>query len=303
MAVKKKNVSIVKQAKPLDHLVLPVTNLEIARERLSQLGFSVAPDARHPFGTENCCVFFKDDTYLEPLAIGHRETCEAAALKGNEFVRRDQAFRFRKGHEGFSGLVFGTQDAEKDHKHFVKEGISAGKMLKFMRDVDDGNGNISKAGFKLAFASDLRSPDSFFFTCERVNPPVVDKAKLQKHKNGALGIKEVILSEPVPSDFQYILQEVINQREVNSHSFGMDIQTANANVGVYNAAGLNAYFGIKKGCHSRGLRFRGYVIGVRNLEKCEAFLKKSKIKTKMVANRLIVEPALGQSCLIAFEKA
>jgi hypothetical protein len=29
----------------------------------------VAADARHPFGTENACVFFADGTYLEPLAL------------------------------------------------------------------------------------------------------------------------------------------------------------------------------------------------------------------------------------------
>ncbi|MBL1406904.1 MAG: lactoylglutathione lyase [Hyphomicrobiales bacterium] len=291
----------VRDIRPVDHLVLPVTNLEIARERLTSLGFTVAPDAKHPFGTENACVFFKDDTYLEPLAIDHRETCEKAALKGNVFVERDQAFRFRKGHEGFSAVVFGSKDSDGDHKQFKKHGMSAGKMLKFMRDVDDGNGNISQAGFKLAFAGDLRSPDSFFVTCERINPPVVDKKKLQKHKNGAVSIKEVVLSEAVPSDFQYILQEVINQREVNSHSFGMDIKSANANIAVYTGEGLKAWFGMSKGCHSRGLRLRAFVIGVRDLEKTEAFLKKSKIKAKTIAGRLVVDHAAGQGCVIAFE--
>ena len=39
--------------RPLDHLVLPVDTLTQARRRLSNLGFTVADDARHPFGTEN----------------------------------------------------------------------------------------------------------------------------------------------------------------------------------------------------------------------------------------------------------
>lgn len=293
----------VRQVRPIDHLVLPVTNLEIARERLSTLGFTVAPDAQHPFGTENCCVFFKDDTFLEPLAIGHRETCEAAALKGNVFVERDQAYRFRKGNEGFSAIVMGTNDADADHKQFRKLNISAGKILSFLRDVDDGNGKISKAGFKLAFASDLRSPDSFFFTCERVNPPKIDKSKLQKHKNGALGISEIVLSEINPTDFQYVLQEVLNQREVDSHSFGMDLKSANANVAVYTPAGLKSYFGIKRPCHSRGLRFRAFVVKVKSLKKTEAVLKKSKVKFAKIAGRLIVDHSDGQGCVIAFEEA
>ena len=52
--------------RPLDHLVLPTRSLEIARQRLSALGFVVAPTGVHPFGTENACVFFAGGTYLEP---------------------------------------------------------------------------------------------------------------------------------------------------------------------------------------------------------------------------------------------
>ncbi|TIX70312.1 MAG: VOC family protein, partial [Mesorhizobium sp.] len=58
------------QAHPLDHLVLPTARLDAARVRLGSLGFVVAPTGIHPFGTENCCVFFADGTYLEPLAVG-----------------------------------------------------------------------------------------------------------------------------------------------------------------------------------------------------------------------------------------
>ena len=57
-------------ARPLDHLVIPVTDLKAARSRLTRLGFTVAAEARHPFGTENACVFLADKTYLEPLAVG-----------------------------------------------------------------------------------------------------------------------------------------------------------------------------------------------------------------------------------------
>lgn len=110
--------------RPVDHLVLPVVDLDTARQRLEALGFTVAPSAQHPFGTENACVFFSDNTYLEPLAIAQRETCETEARNGNVFVARDQAYRFRNGQDGFSALVMGTQDAGADHKEFVRSGIS-----------------------------------------------------------------------------------------------------------------------------------------------------------------------------------
>jgi hypothetical protein len=72
----------------LDHLVLPVHALDEARARLTRLGFTVAPDARHPFGTENACVFFADNTYLEPLGVASREECEAAVGKLAALTRR-----------------------------------------------------------------------------------------------------------------------------------------------------------------------------------------------------------------------
>ena len=66
----------------IDHLVLPVTTLTLARSRLTSLGFTVAPDARHPFGTGNCCVFFKNRTYLEPITILDRNATDLAAAEG-----------------------------------------------------------------------------------------------------------------------------------------------------------------------------------------------------------------------------
>ncbi|HXV30060.1 MAG TPA: VOC family protein, partial [Sinorhizobium sp.] len=122
-------------ARPLDHLVLPVAGLAQSRRRLTDLGFTVAEDARHPFGTENACVFFSDNTYLEPLAVASREECEAAALDGNVFVARDQAFRFRQGPEGLSAIVLATPDATEDHIRFRSHGISGGDMLEFSRPM------------------------------------------------------------------------------------------------------------------------------------------------------------------------
>ncbi len=58
-----------KQPRTLDHVVLPVASLEVARARYEALGFTVAPNGLHPFGTENCCIYLEDETMLEPLAM------------------------------------------------------------------------------------------------------------------------------------------------------------------------------------------------------------------------------------------
>ena len=148
---------------PLDHLVLPTVNLASARERLGKLGFTVAPDARHPFGTENACIFFADKTYLEPLAVASHEQCEESVGEGNVFVARDQAYRFRLGEDGFSAVVFGTEDAVVDDERFRARTISAGRMLDFSRPMKMPDGTETVAGFRLAFAADLRAPDFLAF--------------------------------------------------------------------------------------------------------------------------------------------
>lgn len=287
--------------RPVDHLVLPTADLDIARARLEQLGFTVAPVGKHPFGTENVCVFLGDDSFLEFLAIGQRETCEIEARHGNVFVARDQAWRFRNGQEGFSALVMGTHDATGDHEAFIEAGISAGDILNFSRPFVSPDGKEDVAGFRLAFAADLRSPDAFFFTCERVNTPKVDRTVLQRHDNGAVALREVVMSEINPTDFQYLLQEVINQRDVNAHSFGMDLRSANANISVLTPAGLHAFFGIKAPETERGLRLQAFVLAVRDLAAVESLLTNNNIPYEKRGSRLIVHKAPGQGAAIAFE--
>ncbi|MDA4843714.1 VOC family protein [Hoeflea poritis] len=286
----------------VDHLVLPTADLEAARTRLALLGFTVAPEARHPFGTANACVFFADGTYLEPLSVAQRELCEHAAIDGNVFVMRDQAYRFRRGEEGFSALVMGTDKAEEDRRQFLKAGISAGLNLEFSRPFETPDGARSMAGFELAFAADLRAPDVFFFTCERKNAPDVDRSVLETHENGVTGIRQVVLSEQNPSDFQYLLQQVVGQREVNAHSFGVDLAAANADVVALNSAGLKGFFGVAGGTHARGLRLRGIVFATADLDAMEQRLKDREIAYAFIAGRLVVAEAAGQGAFFAFEQ-
>lgn len=291
-----------REARKIDHAVLPVESLAAARNRLTLLGFSVAPDGQHPFGTENACVYFKDGTFIEPLAIAQRETCEETALKGNVFTARDQAFRFRCGENGFSALALSTDDAKHDHKAFRKSGFSGGKKLTFARKFVDAKGRKGKAAFLLAFAADLRAPDAMFFTCEKIARPKVDRDALQEHENGVTGIREIVLSEPNPTDFQYYLQEAINNRNDEAHSFGMEIAAANGSLNAMTPEGLAAYFGVQRSGEGRGLRFEGIVFSVRSFAAVRRVLEHHGTAHREMHNRIIVDAAPGQGCFLAFEE-
>ncbi|MEO0544352.1 MAG: VOC family protein [Pseudomonadota bacterium] len=250
---------MMKNPRAFDHAILPVESLAAARERHEALGFTVAPDAKHPFGTENCCVFFDDGTYLEPLAIAQREDCERTALRGNQFTLRDQTYRFRNGENGFSAIALKSDDADVDHKHFRAEGISAGRKLSFGRTFTTPDGAKAKASFKLSFAADLRAPDIFGFTVQRLQMPVAGASGLTEHQNAVVGIREVVLCETNPTDFQYFLQELTGQRETEAHSFGMELRLGELTLNVMTPEGLRAHFGVEPTVMGRGLRLEGLI--------------------------------------------
>lgn len=279
------------QIRNLDHIVLPVPSLEITRERFTKLGFTVAPDARHNFGSENACVFFENGTFIEPLAIGHRETVEAAIIKGNGFLRRDMGYRFRNGDDGFSCVVFGEEAPKAARKAFKKLGYTTGKIVV-----------VKRPGVKvhIALIMDERSPDCTFFMCERPDGPPKFASDMTSHANGATGITRVTMHEHLPEDFQYYIQTASQQREVRSHSFGMDMELPNATLTTLNDDGMKAFYGLSKAPKGRGLRAMAFEVTVQSLEKTKEVLNNNAIEAKMIGARLVVEPASGQGAILAF---
>ncbi|CAN7346343.1 VOC family protein [Rhizobium leguminosarum] len=287
---------------PLDHVVLPVVNIDLARERLGKLGFTVAADARHPFGTENACVFFADKTYLEPLGIASVEESEASARRGNVFTARNRAFRFRCGAEGLSAVAFGSKDADIDHQDFVGNGSSAGEMLQFTRPMTMPDLSETIAGFKLAFAGDLRAPDLLLFTVERINPLPADRAALETHANGVTGVVEIALCAPEPAAFAAFVSLAAAQSAVEKTGFGVNVAASNAKISLMTPEGLEAYFDIAGSSADRGLRGRAILFAVADLAVTEAHLAANGVTYTRKNNRILVKPAPGQGTLFAFEE-
>ncbi|MEM7290485.1 MAG: VOC family protein [Pseudomonadota bacterium] len=274
----------------LDHVVLSVPSLKIARQRLTSLGFTVAPDAQHKFGTENACVFFENGTFVEPLAIGHRETVEANMNKGNPFLLRDTAFRFRNGDDGFTFVVFGDPDPKAARKDIQKAGWQTGKLV-----------TVRRPGVKVrvAMGIDERSPDCAAFLCERPDGPPSFPDELVEHANGAIGITRVTLTEQLPEDFQYYLQTMCGQREIRSHSFGMEFTLPNAKLSVLNRAGMEQIYGVEPP-EQRGMRAIAFDVTVKDQKAVETLLNDADISFRYIGKRLIVDPASGQGAIITF---
>jgi hypothetical protein len=288
------------EPRAIDHLVLPTAKLGTARARLEQLGFTVAPEGVHPFGTKNACVYLADGTFLEPLAQADERGQIEAARKGNVFAARDLAYRFRRGEEGFSAVVFATENAEADHAAFGEGGVSAGPVLEFSRDFVDAEGRKDKASFRLAFAADLRAPDCFFFTCQRVGVPKVDRAALQRHENGTARLKAVVLAAPDPFGFGHLIRTVSGSEIDSFHDNRFSFPAANGRVEMVTNQVLQENYGVAS-VNDRGLQARAIVFGVADLKATQAYLRSKGVDCDHHRGRVIVLPAPGQGAIFAFE--
>jgi hypothetical protein len=288
--------------RPIDHLVLPVDSLKTARARYEALGFFVREDRKHPFGTANCCIFFKNNTYLEPLALVDREKAEAAIVEGNIFVRRQDAYRFRYS-EGFAMLALTSTDADADQAAFAALGYASGPASGFERKASAPDGSETTIGFRLAFAIDHRAPDAMIFACQHLNPQALSDPASREHANGALGVTGVYMAEANPADFQYYLEATTGQRAIRASSLGIEADTPNGIVAIMTPDGISALFGLSNGAAARGPRLRAFTLAVKDLDTVAKRLEDRGIDFSRQARRLIVDPAPGQGALIAFEEA
>ena len=281
----------------IDHLVLPVSDLETARNRLSALGFTVAPDAHHPFGTGNACVVLPDGLYLEPLAVYDRTLADRAVSEGNVFVARDRAYRQSRGEDGFSAIVLKTDDAQADDAAYRAAGISGGPMLRFSRDVELADGTRRTASFHLAFAATPAAPDFFLFACQRVAavplPP-------RHHANGAQTISGLVLTAPEPAAFSGWLEQVLGPGTAEGDGFRFPL--GNSSVALMTPAAASARFGLPFAAGGSGLLASGIVYRVASLAVTAKCLVDSGVAFVRQAERIVVAPAAGQGAVFAFEE-
>lgn len=275
----------------IDHLVLPTASLDVARRRLATLGFTVAPDGVHPFGTVNCCVYLGDGSFLEPLALHDGAAAAAAIAAGNVFVARDHVFRAMRGDEGFSAIVLASDDADADHAAFVQEGVSGGDMLRFSREARDAAGNIGTASFRLAFATDADTADAFLFTCQRVNVPVIDRRALERHDNGVTGVRAIIVDAEADAFLRLVGRAAISTGAVT----GRGVALANA---IVRPASPDDPSPVGE----NGATISAIVFAVDGIERTKTALESGGIAYVSDRRRLVVPPAAGQGAVFIFEE-
>ncbi|MBB3998675.1 VOC family protein [Aureimonas pseudogalii] len=179
------------EGREVDHVVLAVDSLDEARRWFENFGFLVAPDALHPFGTANACIFLADGCYVELLAVGDAEAYERALREGATFVRHDASVRADRAMPCLSGIALRSEDAAADRDRLVAKGLSEGDLFDFGRDFQQPDGTRGRVSFSLAFAQSGPAEPLLFFCQPTGDRP--DRSVLTRHPNGACGLAGIVL--------------------------------------------------------------------------------------------------------------
>ena len=181
----------------IDHVVVAVRDLDGAADLYARLGFQVGPRNRHPWGTENRIIQFRqsfielitvpEDADIPPHVPGH--------FSFGAFVRD-----YLQRREGVAMLVLSSADATADAVRFAQEGIGDFSPFRFERTGRRPDGSATHVAFSLAFAVDTQAPGLGFFTCQQHFPQAFWNEALQRHPNGATAITRVTIAAPRPQD-------------------------------------------------------------------------------------------------------
>jgi hypothetical protein len=282
----------------LDHCVLPTASLDIARRRLAALGFTVAPEGIHPFGTANACVYFSDGTFLEPLAIRDAAAVAEASARGNVFVDHDEDFREAIAEEGFSALVVRSSDARADLQRFRDAGIAVGDLLEFSRPFRAASGSAEEATFRLAFARHRTAPHALFFSCERVRVPHSDLTPLRQHANTAMAIARVIASADVPEDYADFLEAFCGVRPM-ANDAGLAIMLDGCRFDLLKRPSVFDRYGVAARGQDR-MALEGIVLAVSDMAAALDHLSAHDVAFIESGGFAVVPPAPGQGAFLAF---
>jgi len=283
----------------VDHLVLPVTTLTLARSRLTSLGFAVAPDARHPFGTGNCCVFFEDRTYLEPITILDRMASDVAAAEGLTFVKRIKRFTERQG-EGLAMVALASEDAEADQVAFEKAGIANGPIYRFTRTATLPEGEARDIGVALAYTEFSSAPDAAFFACQHLAKDVLFQPEYLAHPNGATRLLEVVAVAEKPESFRGFLSGATGREELAGAASGLTAELGPHRIAVVTPAEFRARYDLDPPNPRNGMLFAAFELQVLELERAAGYAGRNAMRYD---GRIVAPAGPGLGAVLVFRSA
>jgi hypothetical protein len=283
-------------ARPLDHLVLCVADLDRAKAAYERLGFTTTPRAVHPFGTGNTLVQLQGN-FIELLSVVDAAKIQPAAAGHFSFGAYNDGFLRRR--EGFSMLVLASGDARADQQAFAAAGLDTYAPFDFARAARLPDGSDVTVAFSLAFATDRRMPEAAFFVCQQHAPQYFWKPEYQRHANGAVAIDEVVMVAERPLELAGFFAGLQGGQAVAMEAGGLAVAAGAGCVRVLDRRAFAERFGTAAIADAPPY-LAAYRIKVADLDRAAAAMRARGAPALRVGDVLRVQPGDAFNVMIEF---
>jgi len=282
----------------IDHLVLPVWDLEAARETYSAMGFTLTPRASHDWGTDNSLVQL-EGSFLELVTVAYPE--KLFPEEGRTFSFGAFTEDYLKRREGFSMLVFEGLDTPSEQQRFNDLGFGPWDPFHFERRTTLPDGSKARVAFDLAFATDPALPEARFFTCKQEAPHLFWKRDYQRHANGAKRLIDVVMVAEDPPALEDLYRRLCGESAVAVTHDSLSVATLLGRILVLTPMGLVEKFGVNpaENCPDTP-HFAAFTVQVSDLDHTGSLLANAGISHIRAGDRVTVPPAAGFGTAISF---
>jgi Glyoxalase-like domain len=163
----------------IDHVIVGVRDLELARMAWTRLGFTLSPRGRHiGQGTANYCVMFLSD-YVELLGI----------VDPRDFVQRLDAFLARR--EGVMAAAFAPAgEPEEVRTALLRLQLHPSEPRALGRQLELAEGTLVPR-FSLISLPQDETPGLDSFICAHLTPELMRRPEWLDHPNGVHRLKGI----------------------------------------------------------------------------------------------------------------
>lgn len=287
-------------SREFDHLVLCVRDLDEARKAYAAMGFTLAPKARHPFGTANSNIQLQE-CFLELLTVAAPEDIPEHRTRHFSFAAFNRSYL--ESGMGMSMLVFRSDDARADAEVFRKARLADYAPFDFSRKARLPGGEEVTVGFSLAFVTHPDMPRAAFFTCQQHAPEHFWKPQYQTHANTARDIAHVVMLADRPGAYADFFRKLMGARNVASSGNVVTVECGGGTLSMLTPEAFGHRFGGETPTAAPQARFAAFSVAVDDLHAARGAMREGGIVHREHDGRLVVDPTAAFGVLIEFEQA
>ena len=261
------------------------------------MGFTMTPQAQHPFGTGNIIAQL-DGCFLEVLSVTEPENIPEHDGEHFSFgaFNRD----YLKAREGMSMLVLDSTNETQDRAEYQSKGLHVFEPFDFKRLAKQPDGHSETVGFSLTFVDDPALPEMAFFTCKQWRPDLFWKPDYQRHENGGINITETYVVTETPEDAGNFLGAYADATPQTEANGAVRVSTSRGDLVAMPPAAFNEIFPDAIAAdEDRPAYFAGFKLQVSDLDVTKTCWSGNNINFEGGGDHVWIKPENGFGCVIA----